>query len=94
MFQMMRSGNNNIKYWTTIKPKASFERIVELYLKDRQCLKFACLMAIKLAEQTQLKYLITKTDELQWEIAVFDDKIKYNSGYVVDESGVILKIVS
>lgn len=90
----MRSGNNNVEYWTTIKPKASFKRIVELYLKDRQCLKFACLMAIKVAEQTSFKYLVIKTDELQWEITLFDDKIKYNSGYVIDESGVILKIVS
>lgn len=94
MFQMMRSGNNNVEYWTAIKPKTSFERIVELYLKDRQCLKFACLMAIKVAEQTRLKYLVTKTDDLQWEITPFDDKTKYNSGYVVDESGAILKIVS
>lgn len=91
---MTSSGNNKLQYWTTIKPKTSFERIVELYLKDRQCLKFACLMAIKVAEQTRLKYMITKTDELQWEIALFDDKIRYNSGYVVDESGVIPKIVS
>lgn len=91
---MTSSGINRLQYWTTIKPKASFERIVELYLKDRQCLKFACLVAIKVAQQTQLKYLITKTDDLQWAIEPFDDEIKYNSGYVVDDNGTISKIVS
>ena len=93
MFQMMRSGNNNVEYWTTIKPKASFERIVELYLKDRRCLKFACLFTIKIAQQTNKQYSVIFDDQYaQWNIVEYNQHI--GKGYVVDKSGVVLKIVS
>lgn len=81
-------------FLTQIIPKASFERLFDLYLKDKQCLKFACLFAIKLAHQTNLQYIINKNDQLQWDIGEYKQDLLYNSGYVVSQFGEISKIIS
>lgn len=80
-------------FLTQITPKANFERLLDLYLKDKQCLKFACLLAIKIAQQTNLQYVVAKNDQLQWNIGEFKQDLMYSDGYVVDCSGKIFKVI-
>lgn len=80
-------------FLTQIIPKANFERLLDLYLKDKQCLKFACLLAIKIAQQTNLQYIVTKNDQLQWDIGEFKQDLVYSDGYAVDYSGKIFKVI-
>lgn len=80
-------------FLTQITPKANFGRLLDLYLKDKQCLKFACLLANKIAQQTNLQYIVTKNDQLQWDIGEFKQDLVYSDGYIVDCSGEIFKVI-
>lgn len=81
------------EFWQNIKPKASYERLVDLYLQDSQNLKFACLVAIATLQNTHdngVLYVSYNESRLCW----FITSEPKHRGFVCHKNGDIYKIVS